>query len=125
MINASSLSFRVLTSLIFLYAGIGHLLNPGKILGRLTKSSLYQSIPSQAMFQVLVITSGLIMVTGALFLVFNYKVKLAAMALLLMLIPITLAVQLENLNDLGPFFKNVAISGSLILLIKSKQDENT
>lgn len=123
MTNSTSLSFRILTSLIFLYAGIGHLLNPGKILGRLTKSRVYHLLPNEELFQLLVVASGLIMVTGALFLVFNYRVKMAAMALLLMLIPITLSVQLENLNDLGPFFKNVAISGSLILLFKSKQHE--
>ena len=117
------LSFRVLTSLIFLTAGIGHLLNPNKVLTRLSKSTIHELIPIPNLFFVLVIVSGIVMIAGAICLIANFKVKWAAMALLLVLIPITLSVQLENLNDLGPFFKNVAITGSLIVLIKLKQNE--
>lgn len=63
------------------------------------------------------------MIIGAIMLITNFRVKYAAAALLLVLVPITLSVQLDNLQDLGPFFKNVAISGSLLLIIKSKQHE--
>ncbi len=117
------LSFRVLTSFIFLTAGIGHLLNPGKVLTRLSKSTIYEWIPIPNLFIALVFVSGIIMIAAGICLILNLKVKLAATALLLVLIPITLSVQLENLNDLGPFFKNIAISGSLIVLIKLKRNE--
>ena len=117
------LSFRVLTSFIFLTAGIGHVLNPGKVLNRLSKSTIYDWIPIPNLFFAVVFASGIIMIAGGLCLIANFKVKLAAFALLLVLIPITISVQLENLNDLGPFFKNVAISGSLIVLIKLKKNE--
>lgn len=117
------LSFRVLTSLIFLTAGIAHVLNPGKVLSRLSKSTIHDLIPIPNLFLALVLASGIVMIAGGICLIANFKVKLAAIALLLVLIPITLSVQLENLNDLGPFFKNVAISGSLIVLIKLKKNE--
>ncbi len=112
-----------MTSLIFLYAGIGHLFNGDKILARLSKSSLYGIIDNAAIFATSILLTGLIMIAGAIMLIANYKVKYAAIALLLVLIPITISVQLDNLKDLGPFFKNVAISGSLLLLVKSKQHE--
>lgn len=117
------LSFRVLTSLIFLTAGISHVFNPAKALNRLSKSTIYDWMPIPNLFVALVVASGIIMIAGAICLIANFKIKLAAIALLLVLIPITLSVQLENLNDLGPFFKNVAISGSLIVLIKLKKNE--
>lgn len=117
------LSFRVLTSLIFITAGIGHLVNPDKVLVRLHRSTMYEWLPFPNLFVGLVIVSGVVMLVGGICLVVNFKVKLAAIALLATLIPITLAVQLENLNDLGPFFKNVAITGSLIVLIKIKKHE--
>jgi putative oxidoreductase len=117
------LSFRVLTSLIFIVAGIGHLLNPDKPLARLHRSTIYGWLPLPNLFVGLVVASGVIMLVGGICLIANFKVKQAAIALLAMLIPITLSVQLENLNDLGPFFKNVAITGSLIVLIKIKKHE--
>lgn len=123
MIRNSNFLFRLLTSLIFLYAGIGHLFNSEKILARLSKSSLYRMIDNPAIFTTSILLTGLIMIAGAIMLIANYRVKYAAIALLLVLVPITISVQLDNLKDLGPFFKNVAISGSLFLLIKSKQHE--
>jgi putative oxidoreductase len=117
------LSFRVLTSLIFITAGIGHLVNPDKVLARLHRSTIYEWLPLPNLFVGLVVVSGVVMLASGICLVANFKVKLAAIALLATLIPITLSVQLENLNDLGPFFKNVAITGSLIVLIKIKKHE--
>ncbi len=117
------LSFRVLTSLIFITAGIGHLFNPGKVLKRLEDSTIYEWWPMPSLFLLAVMVSGIIMLAGGISLIVNFRVKWAAAALLLMLIPITLSVQLENLDELGPFFKNVAISGSLIVLIKINKHE--
>ncbi|MGZ5253355.1 MAG: DoxX family membrane protein [Flavitalea sp.] len=123
MIRNSNFLFRLLTSLIFLYAGIGHLFNSDKILAKLSKSSIYRIIDSPSVFTISILLTGVIMIAGAIMLIANYRVKYAAVALLLVLVPITLSVQLDNPQDLGPFFKNVAIAGSLLLLIKSKQYE--
>ena len=115
--------FRALTSLIFIYAGLNHFLNAGKIFNRLSKSYLYEMIPNENLFKSAIMLSGFIMIAGGFSLLIGFMQRKVALALLLMLIPITLAVQLDNLNDLGPFFKNVAITGSLIFIINYKQYE--
>jgi len=106
-----------------LYAGIKHLTHPEKILDRVAKSGLYESLNMPAVFSASILLSGIAMIIGALLLLFGYKQKQAALMLLFILIPITLMVQLENLNDLGPFFKNVAISGSLLFILKYNTHE--
>ena len=116
--------FRAFTSLIFIYAGLNHFLKADKIFTRLSKSDLYGIIPNENLFKAAILISGFIMVTGGILLLTGYMQRKVSFGLLLMLIPITLTVQLDNLNDLGPFFKNVAIAGSLIFIINFKQYEN-
>jgi putative oxidoreductase len=70
-----------------------------------------------------ILFSGAVMVMAGMALLIGYKSRVAAWLLLAMLIPITISTQLENLNDLGPFFKNVAITGSLLLIINRKKYE--
>lgn len=115
--------FRALTSSIFIYAGMNHLLQPGKILGKISKSGAYELLNSPAFFSASILLSGIAMVAAGLLLLAGIKQKLAAITLLLILVPITLTVQLDNLHDLGPFFKNVAIAGSLLLIINNKSNE--
>ena len=117
--------FRIFTSLLFLYAGIGHLLNEGKILSKLSSTQFYNMLPEKSIITALIYLSGIVMVAAGVMLAVGLKEKLAAMSLLLVLIPITILVQMENLKDLGPFFKNVAIAGSLLFIIYNKnQHEN-
>ena len=117
------LLFRSFTSFIFIYAGIKHLLHPEGIFKRIASSTVYSFIPSESLFKGAILFSGLVMIIGGLSLLLGYKSKSAALVLLAMIVPITLTTQLENLNDLGPFFKNVAISGSLLLIINLKRNE--
>lgn len=63
------------------------------------------------------------MLVGGIALSAGYQNKLAAIVLLIMLIPLTLTVHLENFSDPGPFFKNVAIAGSLLFIINYKSNE--
>ena len=117
--------FRIFTSLLFLYAGIGHLLNEGKILSKLYSTQFYNMLPEKSIITGLIYLSGIVMVAAGVMLAVGLKEKLAATALLLVLIPITISVQMENLKDLGPFFKNVAIAGSFLFIIyNKKQHEN-
>ncbi len=115
--------FRILTSTIFLYAGIGHLFKANKILNKLSTTHFYQMMPERSMAVFLIYVSGVVMVVAGLMLAAGWYERKAAIALLLALIPITLSVQLENLMDLGPFFKNVAIAGSLLFIINNKSHE--
>ncbi|WP_276132454.1 DoxX family membrane protein [Polluticoccus soli] len=114
---------RAFSSLIFIYAGVKHVVHPDKIIGRISKATIFEILPSVQLFTVMVIITGIIMIVGAILLLIGKFQAQAALALLLVLIPITLSVQLENLNDLGPFFKNVAIAGSLIFIIKKHPDD--
>lgn len=123
MTKINFILFRAFTSLIFIYAGLNHFLKAEKIFTRISKSDLYGMIPNEILFKTAILMSGLIMVTGGIFLLLGFMQRKVALALLMMLIPITLSVQLDNLNDLGPFFKNVAIAGSLIFIINFKQYE--
>lgn len=64
--------------------------------------------------------SGFVMMVAAILLLLGKFQKITSAVLLLILIGITLTIQLEDLNDLGPFFKNVAIAGSLLFLLKNE-----
>ena len=123
MTKRSFIIFRTLTSTIFIYAGMNHLIQPEKILSKLSGSTMYDFLNSPSFFSLSVMLSGLAMIIGGILLAIGYRQRLAAMVLLLILIPITITVQLESLSNLGPFFKNVAIAGSLLFIINYKQNE--
>ena len=115
--------FRSFTSLIFIYAGIKHLTHSQGVFKRVASSTVYALIQNEWLFQTAILFSGAVMVVAGIALLVGYKSRSAAMLLLAMLIPITLSTQLEDLNDLGPFFKNVAITGSLLFIINRKKYE--
>lgn len=114
---------RVFTSLIFIYASTNHFFQQDKIFSKITKTAAYQFIQNETLFRASILLSGIVMLIGGIALLVGYKNKVAATVLLIMLIPITLTVQLDNFSDLGPFFKNVAIAGSLLFIINYKQNE--
>jgi putative oxidoreductase len=123
MRKSSFTILRVFTSLIFIYAGTNHFFQYGKIFGKISKTAVFQFMQSERLFQFSILLSGFAMLIGGMALLAGYRIKFAATVLLVMLVPITLTVQLDNLGDLGPFFKNVAIAGSLLFIIKYESDE--
>lgn len=124
MTKKSFVLFRALTSSIFIYAGTNHLLHAEKVLNKVAKSRAFEMLNIPNLFSAAIHVSGIAMVIAGILLLVGLKSRIAAMLLLLILIPITLTVQLENLNDLGPFFKNVAIAGSLLFIINYKPNES-
>ena len=116
--------FRLFTSLIFIYAGAKHLINATGIFKRISAGKFYLLMPYESFIKASILISGVLMILGGVALIINYKIKIAATLLLAIIIGITLTVQLENLNDLGPFFKNIAIIGSLLLIINIKNHDN-
>ena len=114
---------RVFTSLIFIYASTNHFFQHDKIFGKISKTTAYQLLQSESLFKAAILISGIGMFIGGVALLAGYKNRLAAIVLLIMLIPITLTVQLDNFSELGPFFKNVAIVGSLLFIINYKSYE--
>ena len=112
--------FRSMVSMIFLYAGSKHLLFAEKIFGRLSQSTLFSMLPSEEFFMANIYLTGGAMLLAGLAFMLGWHIRIAAAILLAILIPITFSVQLEDLTNLGPFFKNVAISGGLLFFIKNK-----
>lgn len=111
---------RLMLSGIFIVAGTNHLLAPHGVAKRLMASSMYGFFPSFIDPQYLVIASGLGLVTGGLLLMANRFTRYAAILLLVLLIPITISVQLQGLETMGPLFKNVAIAGGLLFFINNR-----
>lgn len=111
---------RVFTNLIIIYAGTKHFFQSDKIFGKVSRTAAYLFMQKQKFVRSL---HAIAMLVGGIALPAGYQNKLAAIVLLIMLIPITLTVHLENFSDLGPFFKNVAIAGSLLFIINYKSNE--
>jgi len=115
---------RIMLSGIFLVAGINHVAVPEGVAKRLTASFMYEFFPAFIDPKVLVIAVGIGLLTGGLLLLTNRYTRYAAMLLLALLVPITVSVQLQGLETMGPLFKNVAIAGALLFFIKNQFNDN-
>ncbi len=115
---------RVMLSGIFLVAGLNHVIVPEGVAKRLIASSMYEFFPTFVDPEVLVIVVGVGLLTGGLLLIFNQFIRPAAILLFVLLIPITVSVQLQGLETMGPLFKNVAIAGALLFFIFNQFDKN-
>lgn len=115
---------RVMLSGIFLVAGLNHVAVPQGVAKRLTASSMYEFFPAFIDPQVLIIVVGVGLLIGGLLLLANRFTRYAAMLLLALLTPITISVQLQGLETMGPLFKNVAIAGALLFFIKNQFDNS-
>lgn len=110
----SLLVFRIFLSLIFIVAGLKHVLQSEAVTERLMNIELGQFLGSFFPPQLLIITSGISMVLAGLALILGYYTKKAALVLILILIPITITVQTQGVHTLGPLFKNIGLLGGLI-----------
>ncbi|MGO3689700.1 MAG: DoxX family protein [Psychroflexus halocasei] len=117
-IQVSKLSIvllRMMLSLIFIVASLNHLLQLEKTVGRIESAKFGMIGNLMGPPEVAVIASGIIMLIAGLSLLIGFKTKLAAIALIIVLIPITLTIQIGQVSSLGPLFKNVAILGGLLV----------
>jgi len=107
--------FRVLFSLIFLVAGFGHFAQSEVMIRRLVEAPLGDIATAVAPASVLISATGVVLMAGGAFLAAGYRTRLAALALIAVLIPITGTVHLApGPEHVGPLFKNVALIGGLI-----------
>lgn len=106
--------FRGLLSLIFLVAGFQHLLNPNHVALRISKTSWADILTIVMPLNLHAFLAGVVLVVGGLGLLFGSKTRISALALVSVLIPITITVQTDSAETLGPLFKNIAILGGLI-----------
>lgn len=107
-------AFRGLLSLIFLVAGFQHLLNPDHVALRISKTPLADLLVAIMPLNLHAFLAGIGLVAGGLGLLFGSKTRLSALVLMSILIPITITVQTDSAETLGPLFKNIAIFGGLI-----------
>ncbi len=114
--------FRVLASLIFVVAGFGHVSHPQTIVERLVASRIGALLAGIAPAELLVVATGVVLLTAGLALLLGVKTQLAALALMACLVPITLSVQLAP-GQMGPLFKNVALFGMLLHFANSGAGE--
>lgn len=113
----SVLIFRMMLSAIFLVAGFNHLMNVKATVAKLDQASFKGMAYFFGNPEYLIIISGIVMLVAGIGLLSGFKTQWAALILALVLIPITITVQLGQLNSLGPLFKNIAILGGLLFFI--------
>ncbi|WP_081212195.1 DoxX family protein [Salegentibacter sediminis] len=118
LVNRRSVQiFRVLLSGIFLVASFNHLLNVEKTVNRIDQANFKGIAYFFGNPELLVILSGVVMLLAGFALLIGFKTRYSAIILALVLLPITLTVQVGQINTLGPLFKNIAIMGGLIFFI--------
>ena len=113
----SVMIFRMMLSGIFLIAGFNHLMNVQKTLAKLDRASFKDMAYFIGNPEYLIIISGIVMLVAGIGLLAGFKTRWVALILAMVLIPITITVQVGQLNSLGPLFKNIAILGGLLFFI--------
>lgn len=108
--------FRVLSSLIYIMAGMHHVRAPGPVAQRLSETSIGAMTVALLPAEPLVLLTGVVMVVAGILLALGLFTRAAALVLAACLIPITITVQLEP-GAMGPLFKNIGLFGSLIFFI--------
>lgn len=112
---------RALAGLLFVVSGVNKILAFSYVAGWMASSGL----PAASVLLVLTI---LLEVGGGLALITGFQARIAAAALALFLVPVTLtfhgfwhADAAEFQNQLNHFFKNVAILGGMLVLFAAEQ----
>jgi len=109
----SDLAFRVLFSPIFVIGGLGHFARHRDMLERMVESPWFEVVKRVGDPSLLLNLSGIVLVIGGLALAFGAWTRLAAVALFVTLVPITVAIHVAP-GHTGPLLKNVAILGGLV-----------
>jgi putative oxidoreductase len=111
MNGIAALAGRILIALIFLLSGIDKFAHYSGTLGYMTKAGL--PFP-----QVLLVVSGVVEIACALAIIVGWKTRLAALGLVIWMIPVTLLFHnpAAGQEAMIHFMKNVAITGGLLVL---------
>jgi len=110
----SDVAFRSLFSVIFIVAGVGHFAERAEMLERLEAAPLGHLAYLFGSTDTLMTMSGGVLIASGFLLLVGFQSRLAALALALTIIPITITTHLGNPGHVGPMLKNVALLGGLI-----------
>lgn len=105
--------FRVTLALIFLVGGMGHFMRSGDMLARIAESPWADAVGMIGDPLLLLHLSGAVFVLAGLCLAVGWSTRLAALALFVTLVPITVTIHIAPGHE-GPLFKNIAILGALL-----------
>jgi uncharacterized membrane protein YphA (DoxX/SURF4 family) len=94
-------------------AGLGHLVRPEQMIHRVLEAPIGRALATVLPLEPLMIESGVVLLLKSIALAVGYRTRVAAIALPLVLTPITIAAHVGHGNDAGPLPKNVALLGSL------------
>ena len=106
------LAARICLSLIFIKAGISHILGFAGTQQMMTQRGL-------PIAGVLLAGTILFQILGSLSLLLGYKVKIGSILLIIFLIPATLVFHnfLLNPEEINSFLKNIGLIGGLLMMI--------
>lgn len=107
--------FRVSLSLIFIVGGLGHFGSSDYMLERIHESPWRSTVEAIGDPLILLWLSGAVFVIFGLLLALGVLQRLSALLLFVTLVPVTLSIHVAP-GHVGPFLKNVAILGALLLV---------
>lgn len=112
--GSAELVMRIATSLIFIIGGLGHFFRPEEMLARMAESPWMPVVAMLGDPLIHLWLSGGVFVLAGIFLAVGFSTRLSALALFLVLIPVTVSIHVvPDSSHVGPLFKNVAILGTL------------
>ncbi|BAU63760.1 hypothetical protein STA3757_11270 [Stanieria sp. NIES-3757] len=106
------LAARICLCLIFIKAGISHILGFGSTVAMISDRGL-------PLANVLLLFTVLFQLLGGLSLLLGYKVKIGSLLLIVFLIPTTLVFHnpIADPSQINDFFKNIGLIGGLLMVI--------
>lgn len=118
--SKSILVLRIAVSGIFIAAGINHLQKPQGVAKRILEAPSGEFLSSIVDPHFLALSSGVLLLLFGITFLLGIYTRISAIALVLLLIPITLTIQINGGILFGPLWKNIAIFGGLSFFIINK-----
>lgn len=112
--KSSVVILRMMLSGIFIVASLNHLFNMKKTVARIEQANFGAIGHVLGSPEVAVVASGIVMLLAGISLLIGFQTKWAAIILLFVLIPITLTIQVGQVQTMGPLFKNIGLAGGLL-----------
>lgn len=109
--------FRIALSIIFIFAGVAHLVHPEKVASRINQAAFNGFAIFFGDAYLLGLLSGYALLLFGLAFMLGIYTKYSAIVLVFILIPITITIQFGNGLLHGPLWKNVALFGGLLFFI--------